>query len=279
MIKPHIDRFDFIFVFRDSRDKKALEEYADKKADMEDRSTPDYTEYIARHIMYAKQRCPKPRFSEEARYLLNEYYVNIRASYGSPRILNTMLEIAKNIARLKLKQEVDAADAEETMEFYNYILLQLDKVVSLPSNSRDIVYEQCLEILRESRFPISFEEVIESSCERNPQVDRYLGSRRKLRDNKKLRPIPEMLQNNSRVRTVQMKPVVLEYIHDDQPLVEAKAKEDEQACDPCDHPPDPYNKNENKNNEEKYFSEVSEVSEARAHRSHRSHSQPFRCYL
>ena len=59
MIKPLIDRFDFIFVFRDSRDKKALEEYADKKADMENRSTPDYTEYIARHIMYAKQRISK----------------------------------------------------------------------------------------------------------------------------------------------------------------------------------------------------------------------------
>ena len=217
---------------------------------------------------------PKPRFSAEARYLLNEYYVNIRASYGSPRILNTIFEIARNIARLKLKQEVDAADAEETMEFYNYILLQLDKVVSLPSDPRDIVYEQCLEILRESRFPILFEELIDSACDRNPQVDRYLGPRRKLRDNKKLRPILEMLQNNSRVRTVQMKPVVLEYIHD-QPVVEAKAKEVEQACDPCDpcdHTLDPYNKNENKNNEEKYFSEVSEGSEVRAHRSHRSHS-------
>jgi DNA replicative helicase MCM subunit Mcm2 (Cdc46/Mcm family) len=274
MIKPLIDRFDFIFPFKDSRDRDALEKYADQKADMEDRIIPDYTAYIVRHIMYAKQRCPKPRFSEEAKYLLNQYYVNIRASYGSPRILKTIFEIAKNIAKLKLKQEVDAADANEAMQFYNYILLQLNKVVSLPSNPRDVAYEECLNILRESRFPISFEEVIDLACNNNPQVNRYLGSRHKLRDNIKLRPILEMLQNNSRVKTVQMKPMVLQYIHD-QPMVTSKAKADEQACDPCD-PCDGQSdtSNKNKNNEKKYSSEVSEVSGEGSHASHTSHSVP-----
>ena len=58
MIKPLIDRFDLIFAFKDSRDKDALAEYADKKSEMEDRPTPDYTAYIVKHIMYAKQRMP-----------------------------------------------------------------------------------------------------------------------------------------------------------------------------------------------------------------------------
>ncbi|MGC2562270.1 MAG: hypothetical protein WA326_04605 [Nitrososphaeraceae archaeon] len=49
--------------------------------------------------------------------------------YGSPRILNTIMEIAKNIARLKLKQTVDAEDVKETVQFYNVMLQQLVRCV------------------------------------------------------------------------------------------------------------------------------------------------------
>ena len=79
--------------------------------------------------MYAKQLCPKPRFSDEALCLLKEYYVHIRTTYGSPRILNTIMEIAKNISRLKLKQTVDAEDVKETVQFYNVMLQQLVRCV------------------------------------------------------------------------------------------------------------------------------------------------------
>ena len=59
MIKPLIDRFDFIFIFKDNRDKAILTEYAYKKSDMEDRPAPDYTPYIKKHIMYAKRALSK----------------------------------------------------------------------------------------------------------------------------------------------------------------------------------------------------------------------------
>jgi DNA replicative helicase MCM subunit Mcm2 (Cdc46/Mcm family) len=104
MIKPLIDRFDLIFTIRDSRDEDTLADYAFKKSEMEDRPTPNYTAYLAKHIMYAKQRYPKPIFSEEAKAMLNQYYVSIRVRYGSPRILETIYRIAQNIARLKLKK-------------------------------------------------------------------------------------------------------------------------------------------------------------------------------
>ena len=106
MIKPLIDRFDLIFAFKDNRDENILADYAFKKSEMEDRPAPDYTAYLAKHIMYAKQYYPKPRFSKESIDMLNQYYVNIRQRLGSPRILNTILEIAKNIARLKLDKKL-----------------------------------------------------------------------------------------------------------------------------------------------------------------------------
>jgi DNA replicative helicase MCM subunit Mcm2 (Cdc46/Mcm family) len=150
MIKPLIDRFDLIFVCRDSRDVNILTDYAFKKSEMEDRPTPNYTAYLVKHIMYAKQRYPKPRFSEEAKAMLNQYYVSIRVKYGSPRILETIYRIAQNITRLKLKNIVDAADAKETVQFYNVILQQLDMVVASPANPRDVVYEECLGVLLET---------------------------------------------------------------------------------------------------------------------------------
>jgi replicative DNA helicase Mcm len=122
MIKPLVDRFDMVFVFKDTKDEGYLADYADKKSQMEDNPSADNTEYLIKHIMYAKQ-LPKPIFSEEAKIMLNQCYVKIRSqSFGSPRVRETIYRIAQNITRLKLKREVDAADAKETMTFYNIIL-------------------------------------------------------------------------------------------------------------------------------------------------------------
>ena len=206
MIKPLIDRFDLIFTFKDNRDEDILAEYAFKKSEMEDKRTPDYTAYISKHIMYAKQRYHKPKFSGEAKSMLNQYYVKIRVNFGSPRIRETIYRIAQNIARLKLKDIVDAIDANETMRFYNVILQQMDMIVALPSNPRDITYEECLKLLKESTFPISYEEVVRVVCEKNALVTRYIGKSLKLEDNKKLRPVLEMLRNHSRVKEVQSGP-------------------------------------------------------------------------
>ena len=214
MIKPLIDRFDLIYIFKDNRSEDILTEYAFKKSEMEDKPTPDYTAYITKHIMYAKQRYPKPKFSEEAKSMLNQYYVKIRVNYGSPRIRETIYRIAENIARLKLKNIVDVADAKETMQFYNVILQQLDKVVVLSTNPRDVAYEECLSILRENKWPVSFEEIVKTICEKNQQVRHYIGHSFELSQNKKLRHVCDMLENHSKIKTVQNKPLVLMYMHE-----------------------------------------------------------------
>jgi replicative DNA helicase Mcm len=204
MIKPLVDRFDLVFIFKDSRDEDALMKYVEKKSEMEDHRTPDYTTYLAKHIMYAKQRYPKPKFSDDAKVMLNEFYVKIRMSHGSPRIRETIYRIAQNIARLKLKDEVDASDAKETIDFYNIILQQLDKVVASPANPRETAYNECLNVLMESPYPLADEEMFKTACARNAQVGLYIGKSFKLENNKKL--------PHSRVKIVQMKPIVLQYM-------------------------------------------------------------------
>lgn len=281
MIKPLVDRFDLIFAFKDNRDENILADYAFKKSEMEDRPTPDYSSYLAKHIMYGKQNYPKPKFSEEAKAMLNQYYVSIRIRFGSPRIRETIYRIAQNIARLKLKQIVDAEDAKETVQFYNVILQQLDMAVASPANPRDVVYEECLGILMESKTAISFEELVNLACKRNKHVERYIGKSFKLEENKKLRPILDMLRNHSRIGEVQMKPVVLEYIHDEdaafhtsKTMVKA-SKQASDLYDPYDLPQDTPAKNLGQENR----TGVSDLGSDRSDRSDsKGNSSLFKCY-
>ena len=282
-VKPLLDRFDLIFIFVDDISEKGLTEYALKKSEMEIRPRPDYTAYLMKHILYAKQRNPKPKLSEEARSILNQYDVGVRKRYGSPRIMNTIQRIAQTVASLKLKDTIDENDAKETMTFYNVVLHQWEMVVALPSSPRDAAYEECLNVLMESAFPYSWEELVPTVCERNQQVAAYVGKHYKLQDNKKLRAVLDMLRNHSRIKVTQEKPIVLQYMAKDKDMTndDSMVKASEQAYDPYDqydHTSDTPTKNIEKNiseNEElqkKIFKTFDGVSGERSYRSYRSDS-------
>jgi hypothetical protein len=103
------------------------------------------------------------------------------------------------------------------MEFYNFQLLEPEMVVAAVSrNPREEAFEECVAVLSESIWKIAFEEVVKQACERNQQVDKYIGGTFKLEYNKRLRPILDMLLNHSRIREVGMNPIVLQYIHQDE---------------------------------------------------------------
>jgi MCM AAA-lid domain len=208
-LKPLIDRFDLIYPFRNTRDEEVIREYADKRFDLDDKLIPDYTAYLQKHIEYSKRF--NPRLSEEAKIMLKEYYISIAKSYGSPRIRETVVTIAKMIARLNLKDIVDVEDARETMQFYNVILLQLEQVVNITTDPRDEAFEECIEILKKSPFALSFSELIKSACQSNEQVKGYIGDKYELTHNIKLRPILELLLNDSHIIQTNLKPVALQW--------------------------------------------------------------------
>lgn len=83
-IKPLVDRFDLVFIFKDNRDEDSLMDYTEKKSEMENKRTV-VPAYLVKHILCAKQRLT-PSFSDEAKAMLNQYYVGIAVKFGSPRI-------------------------------------------------------------------------------------------------------------------------------------------------------------------------------------------------
>jgi DNA replicative helicase MCM subunit Mcm2 (Cdc46/Mcm family) len=118
------------------------------------------------------------------------------------------------IARLKLKNIVEAEDAFEAQRLYNVILQQLQQVVNVVTNPSDEAYNTCIDILQGSHYAMQFEELIKIACDKNTRVKHYLGEKYKLRENGKLRPIIERLRNHSQIITVSERPVALKWDHE-----------------------------------------------------------------
>jgi replicative DNA helicase Mcm len=213
-LKPILDRFDLMFAFRTSRDESVIREYAYAKSSLEDRLMPNYNSYLIKHLMYARELNRK--VSDDARIMLNEYYIEAAKRIGSPRIRETLFNISRMIAKLHLKEVIDGEDAKEACQFFNVILNERDRVVNVPANPRDYTYNECLYILEYTRGPITFEELIKAACKKNEYIRLYIGEDIKIRSNTKMRSILDLLLNHSCVRRIQLKPTILEWVGRDQ---------------------------------------------------------------
>jgi DNA replicative helicase MCM subunit Mcm2 (Cdc46/Mcm family) len=218
-IKPLIDRFDLIYAIRDNQDAEEERKYADIKFEMDDDNNNEISEnesnlvYLQKHIEYSKRF--RPKLSDGAKFMLKEYYLGVRAKYGSRRVLESIVTIARMIAQLKLKEVIDAEDAKETQEVFNRVLAPLQKIVNTTSNPIDVIVEECLNILKESnniewKF---YTDLIDRVCE-NPQAQKYIDNAHKKRNNDRLKPILDRLLNHTHVKLTKRNPLTLVWILD-----------------------------------------------------------------
>lgn len=220
-LKPIIDRFDLIFVVRTPKDENIIRNYTYLKSSQEGSLIPDYSNYLKKHIAYAKRL--NPIFSDEAKSILDEFFIrlltrnkNKKDVFNSPRRRDSLYRIAKAISKLKLKDVIDVGDAKEAVEFYNVILLELERTVSAPEDPRDVAYKECILILRELKEfgGIALYELFKKASECNIQVRQYFGINKplKIEHNSKTRIVYDMLLNHSNIKRVQDKPIVLQWI-------------------------------------------------------------------
>ena len=110
--------------------------------------------------------------------MLKEFYKKINATgFGSPRVLNTLNNLSKAVARLKLKNVVDEEDAKKAQEFYNIMLQNFQKSVVYSEAPSTISIKKGAEILeRNKNFnSISLEELVELICKEDKQLAIYFG--------------------------------------------------------------------------------------------------------
>jgi replicative DNA helicase Mcm len=212
-LKPVLDRFDLVFIFRSLKDEDTIREYAYKMADLESNRVPDYSNYLVKHLEYAKRF--KPQLNDEAKNMLTEFFTKIRLEgFGSNRVLNTLYRLAKAVARLKLKEIVDEDDAKDVMSFYNVMLQNFQKAVNVSTNPKDIAYNEFVKILQNTQTGITIPELCKIATENNKQVKAYLGDIWPVKNNKKLRRVIDEVLNNSNIKKIGSHPIVLQWLSD-----------------------------------------------------------------
>lgn len=269
VLAPLLDRFDLKFAFRSIKDPKEIKAFGKKYSEILAKKAkgqlPDYTPFLVKYIEYARRL--KPILNEEALMMLEEFYINVKIKgFGSDRVLPTLHKLAKAVARLKLKEIVDGADAKEVMEFYNVMLLDFQKNVVVSQSPRELAYNECVSILERMKGfgGITLEDLFKKICENNEQLANYFGYNEKplkIKNNRKLRDVYERLLNHSNIKKVQEKPIVLQWL-------ESGPGDPSDLCDK-DKSSLTNDKNE-KNNEN--FNE--NVLETMSHTSHRSPQSP-----
>jgi replicative DNA helicase Mcm len=229
--KAILDRFDQVYVFRDSTKLQEAKDYAYKKAEMEERNIHHNHNFVKKYLQFA--RTIEPRISPEARNMINEYWIGlkVKAKTGN-RTLDGLVRIAKAQARLQLKELVDVPIAREVIKDYNAILEDYGKAISEIEDPRQVAYKAFLFELKAAGYPVAFEELALSVCEKtdyeqvkhyilgDTKIDRNTTRRLKLRNNYKLRTVLDMLLNHSSVKEVQQKPVIIQWIDSETPKLQ-----------------------------------------------------------
>ena len=88
-----------------------------------------------------------------------------------------MNNLAKAIARLKLKNVVDEEDAKKTMEYYNIMLVKFQKHVVYSESPKILAYKKGIEIVKqyENFNGITLEQIFETICKEDKQLATYFG--------------------------------------------------------------------------------------------------------
>lgn len=127
-----LSRFDLIFIMRDvpdvEQDRRMARHILGVHKDVEKIKPIIPPDILRKYISYAR-RYVKPRLTEEARKLLEDFYVMMRRSGGSrspipitARQLEALVRLAEAHAKMALKPVVTVEDAEEAIRLMSKML-------------------------------------------------------------------------------------------------------------------------------------------------------------
>lgn len=166
------------------------------------------------YLSYCKRFFPV--LSHEAKNMLIQYYANIATTTGSPRVFDSLKNIAFGITRLKQKDTIEAEDAAEAKEFYNVMYLQLEEIVIVARDPRELAISEIISILsvNSNGYRCEFTELVRQVCKVNEFVARYIGDDFSVSTNRKLRALREkfIAGVDNRVVVVSISPLVLEWM-------------------------------------------------------------------
>jgi DNA replicative helicase MCM subunit Mcm2 (Cdc46/Mcm family) len=224
-----VDRTDLLIVLKAVTDPAKKREFNFKRLEME-RASParkkildNYDQFIKIYLAYA--RGLKPTISEEAAVVLNDADIQIQGqrekhdlpNLGSNRALDTLMRLIVAIAKLKLKEEATVEDAQHAVKFYDYVASEVQDSINVPADPAMVSYHLMLYILQNESNgqPISFKDLVDKACERDPAVNWYLkgkGDKLKIRDNAAMKRVLGLLETLSHGKIKRTKMIPAEFM-------------------------------------------------------------------
>ena len=225
---PLRDRIDLFFIFRTNRDPSHLRKYGFSKFEEEDnrvallKKEGENYQFLRKFLLYGK-RFVDFKFSPEAESAITEYFVNVMTlddSQASNRLHNTLRKCCRAVARLKHKDTIELEDVTEVIKIYNEQLKFWSQIADVPSDPRDIAYQEIVKKLTGQKFKSEFIELLQAVCIDNRYVSEYIGFSKEgkrdwdIRSNRKVRQIRDKFTKpkgprDDRILILSIKPLTL----------------------------------------------------------------------
>ena len=109
---------------------------------------------------------------------------------------------------------MDEDDAKDVMSFYNVMLQNFQNAVNVSTNPKDITYNEFVKSIQNIEYGITIPELCKIVTENNKQVKAYIGEVWSIDRNKKLRRVIDEVLNNSNIKKIGSKPMVLQWLSD-----------------------------------------------------------------
>jgi DNA replicative helicase MCM subunit Mcm2 (Cdc46/Mcm family) len=225
-----LSRFDVVLIFRDIVEEQENRRFAYQKTEYDSRDIKHNYNFLEKFIDYS--RTINPVITEEARSMLNEYWVRLRNKKelvaATNRTLESIHRIAKSIARLHISDTVDIKIALDTIDFMNKMFAEFHACIHYVPEPRSVAYYGTIQIIEEQKVPIDLIEAVRMVCYKNDQVRHYIGSQFRQNKNKKLRALCNEIVENKNIQTVQSNPTVVRWIAINDEEKEIVVKREEQ---------------------------------------------------
>jgi DNA replicative helicase MCM subunit Mcm2 (Cdc46/Mcm family) len=210
-----LSRFDIALIFRDIVEEQENRKFAYQKTEYDEKDIKYNYNFLEKFIECARTINPVI-ITEEARSILNEYWVSLRNKKelvaATNRTLESVHRIAKSIARLYICNTVDIKIAYETIEFMNNMLAEFHGCIYYVPEPRSITHDGVIDIIQQQKVPIDLIEAVRMICRKNDQVRHYIGNIFQQNKNKKIRALCNKIVENKHIQIVQSNPTIVRWI-------------------------------------------------------------------
>ncbi len=210
-----VSRFDIVLIFRDTLDENENREYADRKTEYDERHIKHNYNFFQKIVEYA--RSINPTITEEARFVLNEFFVKLKRRpefMFTNRTLESIYRMAKAFARINLTAVVDLKIAYKTIRFMNDMNGEFHCQIYHVPEVKFVAYDETIKViegLKGGRIDVI--EAVKMACNYDDQVKTFIEKKGwEISRNKRLRNLRLRVLEHHNIQIMCSNPTVVRWV-------------------------------------------------------------------